>query len=94
MTMNPIPDTANGLVFFRSVQQKLEYFYSRWQDEKEYEDFGDYQAEAVKLCANGGVKFEKLTRSPFALTFVSLVDNHRYVAKITARYVSITRKPI
>lgn len=90
-TMNAIPATAPGLVFFRSVQSKLEYLYDRWQDEKEYEDFAEYKKVAQGYCT-GDVKFEKLTKSPFALTFTS--DGHTYTAKINSRQVSITRRAV
>lgn len=90
--MNAIPNEAAGLIFFRSIQRNFEYLYDRYQDEKEYEDFEEYRKAVQVYCQLDGIKFEKLTKSPFALTYTS--DGHRYVAKVTSRNVSITRAVI
>ena len=40
----------------------ISYLYGRWQDEKEYEDFGDY-AKAIQIEV--GSIFVKATKRPF-----------------------------
>lgn len=50
------------------MADKVGYLYDRWQDEKEYEDFADYKAEACRFCNEKGYKYMKLSKRPFTLT--------------------------
>lgn len=44
--------------------------YGRWLDEREYEDFNDYQDAASRIVSNMGLEFKvKLTRRPFGIKF-------------------------
>ena len=49
----------------------------RWKDEKEYEDFNEYNKvlkESLDSLKLDGVKFVKAIKRPFGITFT--VDNH------------------
>lgn len=47
-----------------AAQDKLQYLACRWMDEKEYEDFADYEKEMKKLVS-GSFSFMSGTKSPF-----------------------------
>lgn len=49
--------------------KKFYYFYDRWQDEKEYEDWKDYTNAIQKLVSNFGGIFIKATDKPFRIFF-------------------------
>ena len=61
---------------FEKLENILSYFYSRWQDEKEYEDFQDY-VDGVKKSFEKVVKevpmknavFVSMTKRPFKIVF-------------------------
>ena len=58
----------------------LGYLWSRWQDEKEYENFDDYGKQMEKLLAEHGnvFKFVKATKRPFGIQC-----SHAYLPKRT-----------
>ena len=49
------------------IGNKLGYLYDRWQDEKEYEDWTDYETEMKKLVNNGDFVFVSSMKRPFGL---------------------------
>jgi len=55
----------------KQYEERLGYFYCRWQDEKEYEDWADY-AEAMKKLVDEteGVDFVRATKRPFGFTLL------------------------
>lgn len=61
--------------FIKRIQPNLCYLYSRWQDEKKYEDFKAYSEEMKKLlnkfdtCSLVTWKFTKATKKPFGFEF-------------------------
>ena len=63
------------------VQERLGYLYSRWQDEKEYEDWEDYDKAIKDLLKPFDVDVKKTMKSPFGC--VCLVDN--FNVKITLK---------
>lgn len=54
---------ARELVHFACNNDRLAYLKSRWMDEREYEDFADYEAEIRKVFTEGGYDFRKATKS-------------------------------
>lgn len=50
---------------------------SRWRDEKEYEDFADYQAAAKAFVESQGLGFVRLSAKPFMLTVIEANSEHR-----------------
>lgn len=47
----------------------VESLHDRWQDEKEYEDWAEYEAHAKKLVEAQDAKFVHLKKKPFVLRF-------------------------
>lgn len=66
MEMTPAAKVVNSKLnaLIENNSDRLGYLWSRWQDEKEYEDFGTYADEMKKLIPEG-FKFVKATKSPF-----------------------------
>jgi hypothetical protein len=54
-----------------ALADRLSYLYGRWLDEREYEDFADYEAAAAKAVAEflPGATFVSLKRRPFELRY-------------------------
>jgi hypothetical protein len=53
---------------FKKAADYFGYLYDRWQDEKEYEDFSDYQT-AIKKNLPKGAEFISMTKKPFCVKF-------------------------
>ena len=53
----------------RDVGDKLEYAYSRWQDERGYEDIHDYEVLYKKPVADAGFTYLTITTRPFGFVF-------------------------
>jgi hypothetical protein len=74
----------------KATLDKVFYYYERWQDEKEYEDFEDYKKELKALFAdNETLWYVGATSRPFAIKF-GVVDSKGnvlspVVLKVTAR---------
>ena len=70
---NPLCDAANKL--FEGMKDTLEYLASRWQDEKEYEDWADYDSRMVREMKELAKKEEiiifdvKSSKRPFGVQF-------------------------
>jgi hypothetical protein len=58
------------------VQQTLDYLYSRWQDEKEYENINDYAKPMNRHFERHGLTLEKMTKRPFGCIVV--INGKRY----------------
>lgn len=56
--------------FFHAYAERFAYLRDRWQDEHEYEDFGEYEKTAREAVEQAGGKFLALRKRPFALLFV------------------------
>ena len=90
--LNPIMNGMSGC---------LSGLYSRWQDEKQYEDFKDYstvikkKVESIIYHHCPSVKLEKVTKSPFGFIFtVDSLPSHVFQFKVTSREMSITPKKV
>jgi len=72
MTMTDSTSDKTVRKYYKDQQEKLGYLYDRWQDEKQYEDFGDY-AKFMERSFDGypGLKFVKATKRPFGVQFMS-----------------------
>ena len=53
----------------------MDYLEGRWQDEKEYEDFADYQNAVEKKVAALGMRFAKMTKRPFAVRYATILTD-------------------
>lgn len=68
-------------VVFNAMEKHFCYLYSRWQDEKEYEDFDEYKTSMKKtLEPHTDAEFLSMTSRPFAM----LVKVKGYTWKIFA----------
>lgn len=85
----PIPVTEADVALCRSLFATLDetagYLWSRWQDEREYEDINDYaKVFAAKLPA--GVTLLKMTKRPFGFHY-SIPSGARFHFTVTGRSV-------
>jgi len=69
------------------VEKPLSNLYSRWLDEKEYEDIRDYGKVIKKLVGKG---FRKMTKKPFGFTY----DLDKIIAQVFINKNSIGWKRI
>lgn len=71
------------------IAGSLEYFYDRWQDEKDYEDWSEYTTAAKKLVEDSGGKYISLKKKPFVLRFSR--DDVTMDIEVNVRQVKITK---
>jgi hypothetical protein len=69
--------TANAIVQSDPVGENMMYLYDRWRDEKEYEDFKDYEASMKNHVKDFPVKFMYGSKRPFSFT-VRIDKLHRW----------------
>ena len=58
-----------ALQLFERLQNLMVYLYSRWQDEKDYEDINDYGVNIKKYVAEIGGEFVKMSKRPFGFIY-------------------------
>ena len=68
--------------FYHDNVELMTNLYSRWQEEKEFEDIADYGNVFKPLVEAIGGTFIKMTKRPFGFTFT--VDVATYQMKHTA----------
>ena len=66
--------------------------FDRWQDEKEYEDFKEYQKTAKDVIKLNGLKFHSLEKEPFELIFKD--DDNVYYLKKVKNKISLSFKKL
>jgi len=52
-----------------ALVKQFDHTEARWQDEKAYEDFSDYQMFMKRMCTASGVKMNKLEAEPFKMYY-------------------------
>ncbi len=77
------------IALYESMTEQMIYLYSRWQDEKEYEDIADY-GNAMKGNLPKWATFVKVTERPFGFKFKT-EDGRLYSFTINARKYTWTR---
>jgi hypothetical protein len=65
-----------ALQLFEKLQNLMVNLYSRWQDEKDYEDINDYGVNIKKYVVEIGGEFIKMNKRPFG--FVYKLENAIY----------------
>lgn len=84
----PSPTPADKLAIinsmFKSVEDPLTNLYVRWQNEKQYEDFADYE-KAVKELIPPGITMTKMCKSPFGFKFKVEGFDADYQIKVSYR---------
>lgn len=88
LTASPIPTEVNAL--FDAVVNRLDYLAARWSDEKDYEDFAEYKAEATKLFP-APFKVKGVSQRPFSVTFTHPSDKRTFIIKV-GRNISLSSK--
>lgn len=73
--------------FFHATFDNIGYLYSRWLDEREYEDFADYEKYAKQLLPDGFF-FIKMTKRPFGMQFS--FDGKKYKITVTTRVARLS----
>jgi hypothetical protein len=78
--------TADAFVVRAS--DMLGYLYSRWQDEREYEDIKEYQLPLDKIATEFvGLKITRMNKRPFGCDFT--VDGQKFRAAVTSRDITL-----
>lgn len=75
---------------FEEMQTLMEHLWSRWQDEREYEDFGDYVDKMKDAVVKFDCFFIKAQKKPFGFTYkLSDAIYQIEISKTTYRYLRI-----
>lgn len=85
-------DTGKKVISFLKTEanaHRLDYLHSRWQDEKEYEDWADYEKEMEKLWDGDG--FIKGTKRPLGFKIKDNVKNRVFhiTLKVAKKNISM-----
>ena len=81
--------SAKALHFYEACEGIISSLFSRWLDEKEYEDIFSYQIPLNKVAQKHGVRILKMNKSPFGCNFA--VDGKTFRLKISSREYSYKR---
>jgi len=68
------------------LEKAMIYLFARWQDEKEYEDFKEYEKIMAKEIEKVGVKFVKGSKRPFGVIFQ--IQNLNFLFYMTSKFKS------
>jgi hypothetical protein len=77
--------------FFKEVKDKIQYLFDRWQDEKEYEDFKDYDKPLLPIADKHGVSVKKMTKCPFEIWVDS--EGTTFIIRVTSSQLSVAVMP-
>ena len=77
-----MPKATKALQFFQVSQERMEYLFERWQDEKRHEDIGDYLEVLEPFATPLGVVLTRMTSRPFGVRYE--VDGKKFYATMTA----------
>lgn len=69
--------------FMDAATDTLSYLYSRWQDEKEYEDINDYAKPLLEKATAAGLPTPVMQRRPFGCKFT--LAGKTYLVYVNAR---------
>lgn len=79
--------TGQQLMKFAMDNKKLHYMRERWQDEKQYEDFSEYQQIIKDIFTTGGYEVKKITKG-FKITI--LKDSKQFTVGINLTGVTVS----
>lgn len=74
---------ARSIFNTNKLSELVANLYCRWMDEKEYEEFADYEAVLKKEVESRGAKFINGTKRPFG--FICTIDEVHYHLTINAK---------
>jgi hypothetical protein len=72
------------------IVKTFDYLEGRWQDEKEYEDFREYQQAAKKAVQKQGFRFVSLRQAPMKLKFKG--DGVDYTVRIKGNQITVEER--
>lgn len=84
MSITAVQSKLNQFINDPVKSDRLGYLWSRWQDEKEYEDFGEYE-KVLRTLVPEGFTFVKSSKRPFGMR-VSYSGIHAVVT-VTGRSI-------
>lgn len=79
--------TAQQLMDFAGKNERLLYLRGRWQDEREYEDFAEYEKIIKSIFADAGFEVKKITKS-FNITL--LKDGIEFLLKVNMGSIKVS----
>lgn len=89
----PVPTSPADLkrinAMVNGLEETMAHLYSRWQDEKEYEDINDYGAVIIKKLPKG-FKLLKMSKRPFGFDW-TMENGFKYQLTMTARQLAWKR---
>ena len=74
------------------IAEETEYFYDRWQDEKEFENFSDYVKSMEKIINAKGQEFLGLTQNPFKVSYIDSKTQQTVILKPDATGIDVIVK--
>ncbi len=80
MSQNPI--WGKAIEHVNSKVENLSYLYSRWQAEKQYEDFLDYENAIKKMFSDWNILYVK--KNPFSFA-IAINQNVSMLVTITSK---------
>lgn len=80
--LNTTHPSINAQNFWKEAQDLIINLYSRWLDEKEYEDIKDYAQPLQLLAQKHNVVIDKMTARPFGCKFST--DGRQFQLSITS----------
>lgn len=72
-----------------AVAPTMAYLYDRWQDEREHEDFKEYEAKMREVAYAQGLLVVGATIAPFGFTFAITGAPEGALYRIVARRTSV-----
>lgn len=87
--MNDKTRKALALQIYGDLQNTMINLYSRWQDEREYENINDYSNVAKPIVENLGGIFLEMSKSPFGFTYT--LGEATYKIMTTSKHYSFKR---
>jgi hypothetical protein len=90
--INGIKRVAKTIFESKKLEDALCNLYSRWMDERAYENINDYGNVMKPLVEQHGATFVKATKRPFG--FICSIKEVHYAFELTTKGYSYTRLPI
>lgn len=83
---------AFSMSFTNQNLEMLTNLWSRWQDEKDYEDINDYAEPFKPICEEYGIELVRMNAAPFGFFFKA--DGRTYQLRVNARTGDVSYKRI
>lgn len=72
-----------------AVSERVGYLHGRWQDEREYEDFAEYE-KAMRAVVPAGYTLLRATKRPFGFHFrIEAFPHAVFRVRVTSRQVTV-----